>query len=301
MMRLIGLVALLAVTASCAVLPRNSVSAHPLDQTIWHVQTGHIVDRSKLVRNLAAADVVIAGELHDNRLHHDAQAWLTRALEPAGMAFEMIPKASEEGIAVLLADGADPADIGPAIGWNRIGWPDWDIYKAIFTAWTPQIYAGGGVSRADARRAIRDGAAAVTREPDFVPVLEQPLVPVIQTALEDQMIASHCGHLPRKAAPGMVEAQRLRDASFSAAVLRARAATSGGQVILITGNGHARSDRGVPAYLAQRVPELTVISIGLLEVDEAASDLASYGSDLPYDYVWFTQPADREDPCANFK
>jgi hypothetical protein len=94
----------------------------------------------------------------------------------------------------------------------------------------------------------------------------------------------------------MVEVQRLRDASFASAALRARA-TSGGQTVLITGNGHARTDRGVPVYLDAVAPHLRTAAVGLLETQPGAQTLDDYAP-LPYDFVWFTAPAERPDPCA---
>ena len=110
------------------------------------------------------------------------------------------------------------------------------------------------------------------------------------------MIAAHCNKLPRRAAGGMVEAQRLRDARFAAAVRRALSRGGGAQAVLITGNGHARTDRGVPAYLRLVAPEISVLSVGMIEIDPAA-DPADIARGLPFDYIWLSDPAERADPC----
>ncbi|WP_375261211.1 ChaN family lipoprotein [Palleronia sp.] len=87
----------------------------------------------------------------------------------------------------------------------------------------------------------------------------------------------------------MVEAQRLRDAMLAQAALNAFDDT-GGPVAIITGNGHARTDRGVPALLARARPELSVLSVGQT-TDETVA---------PFDMVVMTEPpAGRDaDPCA---
>ena len=211
----------------------------------------------------------------------------------------MIPRADEAGIAALLEKGGSPAEIGPAIGWERIGWPDWDIYRPIFEAWQARAYTGGGLPRQALQDAAASGAAGAVTDRRFARVLATPLDLATQKAVEDEMIAAHCDKLPREAAPGMVQVQRLRDASFASAALRARAA-GGGQAVLITGNGHARTDRGVPAYLHAVAPELRVASVGLIETDPQAQKLDEYG-ELPYDYVWLTAPAERPDPCLAFQ
>jgi uncharacterized iron-regulated protein len=289
-----------AALAVCGPDPRAAeLVRHPLDDTIWDVADGQRIDRVDLARRLDAADIIVLGEVHDNAAHHQAQAWLVGRLRPDGLAFEMIPRASEGGIRALLSEGGAPAEIGPAIGWERIGWPDWEIYRPVFEAWRARAYTGGGLPMRALRDASAGGAAAAVTDRRFAPLLATPLDAETQAALEDEMVAAHCDKLPRQAAPGMVEVQRLRDASFASAALRARA-TGGGQTVLVTGNGHARTDHGVPVYLRAVAPELRVASLGLLETEAGAEALDAYGA-LPYDYVWFTAPADRPDPCAAFE
>jgi uncharacterized iron-regulated protein len=295
--RLPGLLVTLSVLAGLAV--PAMARAHPLDGTIWDMVAGDPIDRETLAERLAAADIVILGEVHDNPGHHLAQAWVVGRLRPPGLAFEMIPRASEGGIAALLEQGGMPAEIGPAIGWERAGWPDWDLYRPVFEAWRARVYTGGALPRRALDEAAAAGAASVVTDRRFAPALARPLDPAMQAAVEDEMVAAHCDRLPRNAAPGMVEVQRLRDASFASAALRARA-TGGGQVMLITGNGHARTDRGVPVYLREVAPELAVVAVGMIETDPQAPSLDDYRP-LPYDYVWFTAPAERPDPCDAFK
>lgn len=254
------------------------------------------LDESGLVEALAAADVVVLGEVHDNPVHHARQARLVRALAPGGLAFEMVPEGSEEGIAVFRAQGGRPAEIGPAIGWEHMGWPDWEHYAPIFEAAPAAYVAGGGVARAKVREAARLGAAAAWGAGAAAAGLDRPIDAALRRELEDEMIAAHCDRLPREVAAAMVEAQRFKDARLAAAVLRARR-LGGERVVLITGNGHARSDRGVPAYLARLAPELKVMSVGMIEGPVGADPLAEARS-LPYDFVWFSAPHRRGDPCA---
>ena len=269
---------------------------HPLDGTIWDLAAGERIERAPLAGRLAGADIIVLGEVHDNAAHHRAQAWLVGRLRPAGLAVEMIPQGEEPAIAALLAGGGTPARIGPEIGWEDLGWPDWALYRPVFEAWRAEIYTGGGLAPEKIRRAASAGAAAVAPDPRFARVLAAPLDPRMRSEREAEMIAAHCGRLPDSAAAGMVEVQRLRDASFAAAALRAHQA--GGPTVLITGNGHARTDRGVPAYLRAVAPELEVASIGLLETVPEKRGPAGY--ETPYDFVWFTAPAERPDPCAAF-
>ena len=257
---------------------------------------GAIASEEVLAARLSAADVVVLGEVHDNPVHHARQARMVRVLGPAGMAFEMVPEASEEGVQAFLTEGGAAGGIGPAIGWKRMGWPEWKLYAPIFEAAPGAYIAGGGVPRRQIRKALLAGAATAYGPGASEIGLTRPLDARTRAEVEDEMIASHCNALPREVATGMVEAQRLRDARFARAVLRARE-KGGGQAVLITGNGHARTDRGVPVYLRALAPDLTIVSVGMIEsADQDPSRLR----DLPYDFVWVSRPHSRADPCEGF-
>lgn len=275
--------------------PPGPVGPDPLTGRIWDVAAGREIPADQFAERLRRADLVILGEVHDNSTHHARQAWAVAAAAPRGLAFEMVPEASEEGIAVFRAQGGAAGEIGPAIGWDRLGWPDWPLYRPIFEAAPDAYVAGGGVARADLRRAFAEGAAAAHGEGAEAAGLAEPLPEAQQQAAEAEMVASHCGQLSAERAAPMVEAQRLRDARFAAALMRAHR-EGGGPSVLITGNGHARTDRGVPFYLVRLAPRLDVVSLGQLEIGAEPPGIAS----LPYDFVWFSEAAEREDPCAGF-
>jgi len=260
---------------------------------------GAVLTEAELVVALEQAQIVVLGEVHDNPVHHARQARLVRQLRPRGIAFEMVPQASEEGIQVFLAQGGDRSEIGPAIGWDRMGWPDWELYAPVFEAAAGAYVAGGGVARSEIRAAIESNAAAAYGAGASTVGLDRPLDPATRIEIEDEMIAAHCNKLPRRAAGSMIEAQRLRDARFANAARRALAMGGGGRAVLITGNGHARIDRGVPAYLTLVAPQLAVLSVGMIELKPGA-DPAAAARGLPFDYAWFSGQTKRPDPCAGF-
>jgi hypothetical protein len=67
----------------------------------------------------------------------------------------------------------------------------------------------------------------------------------------------------------------------------------GPRAALIAGNGHTRSDRGVPWYLdgGARV-------VAFVEVRDGEAEPRAY--EAPADYVWFVPRVDDADPCAAF-
>jgi uncharacterized iron-regulated protein len=234
------------------------------------------------------ADVVILGEVHDNPDHHAWQAEQVAALAPAALVFEML--LPEQAAAVTPELRGDAAALGAALGWEARGWPDFAMYHPIFAAAPAAAVHGGDVPREALRRAIREGAAAAFGDDAARFGLAEPLPEADQAAREALQADAHCGALPDEMLPGMVEAQRLRDAALARAVLEAHAA-GGGPVVVITGSGHARTDWGVPAVLAQAAPELSVFAVGQLEGE----------ADAPFDMVRVTEAAPRADPCAVFR
>ena len=239
---------------------------------------------------VAAQDVLIVGEIHDNPDHHAVQAAQVRALQPAVIVFEMLTR-TQAGL-ISNENRRSAAELGRVLGWADSGWPDFAMYYPIFAA-APraQIY-GGQVPREDARRAITDGPAQIYGTVSEIYGLDTPLPAAQQAAREALQMAAHCDALPQDLLPGMVGIQRLRDAVLADAVVKAMADT-GGPVVVITGNGHARRDWGIPALLAGVAPDLQVRVIGQTE-DDAPIDGG-------FDVVLSAPGVARPDPCATFK
>lgn len=257
-------------------------------------RAGRKVGFTELAARLRAADVVILGEVHDNPAHHAMQARLVRRIAPSGLAFEMIPESAEVAVRRHRAAGGDVAGIATLTGWSRRGWPDFSLYAPIFAAAPRATITGAGVARPDLMAAATRGAAAVVGDPRLAAHLAKPLGSAAGRAIEDEMISAHCAAITRDHARRMVEVQRLRDARLALAALRAK--RSRGRVVLITGNGHARRDRGVPVYLGILRPLLRVVVLGQIERSPVVPRPAGV-----YDFVHITRPAPRKDPCAAFR
>lgn len=239
---------------------------------------------------LREADVVILGEVHDNPAHHLWQAEVLTALAPAAVVFEMLtPDQAGQITPDLLAT---PAALADAIGWEASGWPDFTLYQPVFEALGGAAVFGAALPYEDVRAAVSEGAAARFEGDASQYGLDVPLPEDTQATREGLQAEAHCNALPPALLPGMVEAQRLRDAGFAASVLEAFGQT-GGPVVLITGNGHARSDWAVPAMIALAAPEVSVVSVGQFEAEP--------GPDAPFDLWRVTDPAERGDPCAGFQ
>lgn len=252
---------------------------------------GEAITYDQMIERLRAADIAILGERHDNPAHHAMQAQIVGDLAPKGLAFEMVPFDKEDYANAARLNGDDLAE---ALEWEASGWPDFAMYAPIFDAAPEAWIAGGGVAVETLKAAIREGAAKAWPEGAARYGLSDRLPQdVIDAMLEEQAVA-HCGALPTAMLPGMVEAQQLRDAAFADAALRLSEAGHG-PAVLITGNGHARTDRGSPLYLSRAAPDLAVVSLGQEEWSPGDPP-----RETPFDIVIFTEPFDRGDPCEDF-
>ncbi len=294
----------LAACAEPGAWHHDLAAEHPLVGRIWDVAGARFIAEAEAIARLAKADYVMLGEKHDNVDHHRLQARMVAALVAAGRrpatAFEMLTTDQAPALAAhLAARPRDARGIGKAVNWAKSGWPDWATYRPIATA----ALDGGldlvaaGVPRAMARRLVMEGYDALEPERRARLGLDAPLSAATAEAMAEELRRAHCGELPESMIPGMVSAQRARDAMMAESLVGAGEAGA-----LITGNGHARTDRGVPAAIARLRPAARILSLAFLEVahdrDSPAEYGETYGPDtLPFDLVWFTPRVDDDDPC----
>ncbi len=238
----------------------------------------------------AAQDIFVLGEIHDNPHHHKEQAARVAAHRPAAIVFEML---TEDQAARVTPDLRDDADaLAAAIDWDAGGWPDFYMYHPIFTA-APNAAIYGALVPRDAARAVFDDGAASVFDGDAARYgLHRDLPEDQQATREALQMQAHCDALPEDMLPGMVAVQRLRDAVLARTALQALDET-GGPVAVITGNGHARRDWGMPALLERAAPEVDVWVLGQTEEDRAL--------DGEFDTVTSAPAPDRDDPCAQFQ
>ncbi len=238
--------------------------------------------------DMQAADVVILGEIHDNPRHHLVQAEAVAAIAPSAVVWEMV---TEEGAQRLAQKAAsNPEELSKILRWAESGWPPLSMYYPVFRAANVPVY-GAMVPRAAARAAMERGAATTLGADAARYGLTVPLPDDDQAAREADQLAAHCDALPVEALPQMVAIQRLRDAVLTRAILRA-ADETGGPIAVITGNGHARKDRGIPTLLTRLRPGLKVFVLGQSEDGLIDGD---------FDAVVDSPAAEREDPCKAFE
>lgn len=244
---------------------------------------------------MRGASVVLLGEVHDNAAQHAlrAQALARRVAGGArpALAFEQLDR--ERQADVDRARRERPRDADHLIAQAGGGGWDWPLYRpfvALALEHDLPIVAAN-LSRADASRIVRGGLEAVFDAQARATLgLDAPPADLL-AAHSREVDAGHCGLMPQAMLAPMARAQLARDAVLAAAI--APHASRG--VVLLTGNGHARADIGVPRWLPAPLRAGTR-AIGLLE--SAAPDAMPAGA---FDHVVVTAAAPRDDPCASLR
>lgn len=283
---------------------------HPLAGRIWDVSQGRWVDESALRAELAKSHFVLLGEQHDNADHHLLQASLVRALSRNGrhpaLAFEMLGVEQQPLVDEALArEPGSPDAIAQAVDWPKSGWPDWALYRPIFAAGIERglPIVAANFPKAQGKALAMQGLSALSPEQVSQLGLDTPLPEDAARALRAELFESHCGYMPQEHMEPMMYVQRARDAQMAERLL---ASDKGDGAILITGSGHARTDRGVPARLATLSSGAKVLSVAFVEVSAGKLEPQAYvdrfgTGRLPFDYIWFTPAAQREDLCEKLR
>ncbi len=239
-----------------------------------------------LVSGDATDDVIILGEFHDNPTHHDRQASAIKEISPKAVVFEMLTP--DEAVQLADVERAKDAMQAATEGflWNNIA-----DYAGVLAA--SPVILGTALSREEMRGAFSNGAASVFGDEAEIYGLTSALPEDELAARKQMQFQAHCEAMPLEMMGGMVEAQRLRDAAFARTVIEALD-TYGAPVVLITGNGHARMDWGVPVYLENARPGVSVTSIA--QGENGAAPDGVYTTALSD-----ADPPERGDPCEAFR
>jgi uncharacterized iron-regulated protein len=265
--------------------------------------------------------IVLLGEVHDNPEQHVVRGDIlwprlgnlvpTRGLRPAAV-FEHIRATQQPQIDSFYLKAARSrrlwraSDLLRELKWDASGWPDGEIFQPLFDAalWAKlRVYPGNG-PRDRMRPLVRGDHAGITDEEAARLRMAQTMSEPLLAALAAELEASHCGVLPASAFGPMSLAQRYTDAYMAESL--AKAAQKHGGAFLLAGNGHVRTDRGVPWHLRQIAPDRKAVAVMLLEVEAGKDDPAA---DVPRapdgawaaDYVLFTPAHPRPDPCEKMR
>ena len=278
---------------------------HVLNDKIYDIKNGRFINKANLLDSITDSKYILLGETHDNIQHHENQAWvideLARLSFSTSVSFEMIDDTQAEFIAGR--DIRTSNDLIKLLNHYKTAWKYEDYYKVLFDS---VLQAGleilpANIERKKLHNIIRQKNSELSIETKQL-MSEVLLTRDMEDSLQKEIIESHCGMIDQETAKPMMNGQRIRDATMALSLLN----TDADRRVLIAGSGHVRNDRGVPVYLSSQDKAAKIITIALFEVEQDNVDVTSYlvhwdTLKFPFDYVWFTARAVREDPCLTFK
>ncbi len=282
--------------------------SHPLVGSIW--ARGARIEESELLERAAAATVVWLGEKHDNVDHHRLQSRVIASLADRGacpsVVFEMIEETQQKELEEGERAGRSEV-VAEKVAWEKSGWPAFATYAPIFDVALARHLplVAGNVPKKTVRGIAFEGKESLESSEMNRLGLALPFSDAQTDGLLDELVANHCGHLDKKSAGPLVLAQRARDGALAAhaldSVAHANASCRGPKAVVISGNGHARIDRGGPFVVSARKTDTSQFSIAFVEAEDGKLTLDRYEVAPLYDAVWFTPRANDDDPCAKMK
>ncbi len=292
---------MLTISSAKAHAETDVTATDSVSDRIFDVSNGRFISKADLLQAMTVSTYILLGETHDNNRHHQIQSWLIEELasrsDSASISFEMIDNAQAQQIGDINKMNADT--LVEQLSQSDAGW-DYEthyqgVFESAFVAGLP-IYPAN-IERQKLIRLMQGESVPLTDDAEQL-LAKTLFSDQMNNSLQQQIIDSHCGMFDADAAQPMMKAQRLRDVAMALSLLN----SSSDRRILIAGSGHVRTDRGVPVYLKSRDDDARIISLALFEYDADPVQSSTWrNNELPFDYIWFTDSAEREDPCLAFK
>jgi len=304
-------ISLVLLLTACQNIPiKQQHQAHPLIDRIWSVSEQAFISRGKLNSQLKTNNIILLGETHDNAKHHQLQAEITNQLsqQRPKVAFEMLDQNQQAIINTFQKKSSITDDFAKVVNWEKTGWPQWSYYRPVFDSAISnnlEIIAAN-INSKQVRKVIKYGTKVLT--PEYQTLLKRYQYDAdTKTELEQDIRSAHCNMLPQKMLAPMLLGQQSRDIAMTLAI-KNNFTPPAVSIILIAGTGHTRTDFGIPYYLQQEIPDAKILSLAFIEISEDklmateyAEDWSINGKNLPFDYVWFTNRAEREDQCEKMR
>ncbi|MCL7743968.1 ChaN family lipoprotein [Guyparkeria hydrothermalis] len=274
----------------------------------WLDRNGDAVHEATVLDRIQAADVVLLGEVHDSAAVHRQQLTMLRALDrPIVLALEQLDLGVPGSPDVMNVDldAIGPKQRAKQGGFDFEGW-GWKHYGGLFEQATARQWPLWPLNlpRRKALAVAMAGEEAwqdqlQTQEVEaierFGPGLALP--EIHQANLVEDLQQAHCGRIDAESARGLARAQVARDMLMADALLKAHRDYPEHLVVGVMGNQHARLDRGAGFWLQRSAGNRQgVVAIGMLPIDSVETPAQAAPA---YDFVWITEPVDRDVGCES--
>ncbi|MDQ2702769.1 MAG: ChaN family lipoprotein [Pseudomonadota bacterium] len=244
-----------------------------------------------LVSGGTRSQALLLGEVHDNPDAHSGAYALLEQRVQAGwrpvIAMEQFDRERQADLDRALAECTDAKCVVDMAAPADAGW-NWDFYAPVIELALREKLPllAANLSRADADKVVSGGFSAAL-DPMVIGgyALEDSLPASVLASQVEEVREGHCNALPADALEPMAKAQIARDIVMTE-IINAHA----DNIVLIAGNGHVRTDIGVPYWL--RSLGINAQSIGFVE---------DAGKEAQFDEVHQVPVAPRADPCEKFR
>lgn len=217
---------------------------------------GAVLTESALFSDLAAREIVLVGERHDQPLHHRVQAAVLDAVASRRpgtiLGLEMISFDLQPALDAFMNGTTGEPEF--AAFWNKTWGYDFAMYKPIFDAARARgvRVVGLNTPRAIIKQVARGGVASLTPAqraqlpPALHPISDPDYLAYVNRALDGH------GPLPPGMRENLLEAQMVWNETMAHSLLKALA-EGGGPAVVVAGSGHMIYKAGIAESIAHRV------------------------------------------------
>ena len=249
----------------------QSAKAQDLPAYKIYSQEGKDVKFSKMMKQIAEADVVLFGENHNNSIVHWMELQVTKAMYEQSanlvVSLEMLEADDQLIVNEYLAGNYD----------NKMFGDEAKLWKNYKTDYKPLVefakennlpVVAANIPRRYARMVYKKGVESLDSLTDEAKSYIAPLPMEIDLTLPGykNMIETMGAHAPKESVENMARAQAAKDATMAHFILKAF--TGNNQIIHYVGAYHSNNFDGINNYLKNARPNIKIITISVADQDD---------------------------------
>ncbi len=249
------------------------IKAQNFDAYQLYDKKAKVIKPEKMIKELAAYDVVLFGENHNSSINHWLQLKVTEGLykeknKQLILAAEMFERDNQAQINQYLAGKIEPKVLKDSV---RL-WSNYSTdYKPLLDfAKTNQLkFVAGNIPRKYASQVAKQGLESLNSLPgnEKIYIAELPIKVTLETPGYPEMKKMMGDHADDMKVMNFVSAQAVKDATMAESILRNL--ETGKTLIHYNGNYHSKEYGGIYWYLKQKKTNLKIAVITVFESDDA--------------------------------
>jgi len=270
---------IVAILMGCRAMPAAEQGNVPL--RLYELQSGRTLQGAEALAAIDQASVVLVGEHHTDRAHHQAQLAVIKALVQAGrpvaVGLEMFRQDSQPALDQWVAGQIDEQSFEKIYldNWNF----DWTLYRPIFRFAREQglPMVALNVDPSISHQVAYHGFDSLTQDQKAqIGQLQCDVTPAYREYIR-QAFGGH-GH-GQTEFDNFCQAQLLWDSAMAIQALEYVQAHPETTLVILSGSGHAQKP-GIPAQIAKRGPWPCSVILpqtpGIFDADHTTAEEADY-------------------------